>query len=115
MMLWGGSMKYDINKMYTIDGYSKLKVSISQTGSKAMIREKGEDEATLRQGYRIVIEGETIGYGNHNQSEHDLLVETLKQERYSHLAYKEAYNDLLRKLASIGLVQVSESELDDRF
>lgn len=101
-------MKYDINGIYSTK--NDLEVKINQTGSRAMIREKGQEKATPRQGFRVICGGETVGYGDWNQTEHDLLCEVIKKERYAHLAYKEAYYDLLQKLASIGFVQREEEE-----
>lgn len=105
-------MKYDINNIYGTN--NTLEVTVNQTGSKAMIREQGEEKATIRQGYRVMVSGETVGYGEWNKSERDLLLDVIKRERYAHLAYKELYYDLLRKLASIGLVQASEDEAKGR-
>lgn len=100
------TLKYDINGIYSTK--NNLEVKVNQTGSRAMIRSKDEDKATPRQGFRVVVSGETVSCGAWNQSEHDLLLEVIKTERYAHLAYKEAYYDLLQKLASIGLVQRRE-------
>lgn len=107
-------LKYNKDHIYSTS--NTLEVTVSQTGSKAMIRESGEDKATMRQGYRVMVDGETIGMGDWRKSERDLLLDVIKRERYAHLAYKELYYDLLSKLASIGLVLRSEEEdeLDDR-
>lgn len=108
-------MKYNKNDIYTTN--NKLEVTVSQTGNVAMIREHGEDKATKRQGYRVVVDGETVGFGSWDKSERDLLLDVIKRERYAHLAYKELYYDLLRKLGSIGLVyrsEVDDEESDDR-
>jgi hypothetical protein len=78
-----------------------------------MIQSAGEDKGTMRQGYRVVVSGETVGYGECNTSKEELLLTTIKRERYAHLAYRELYYDLLHKLASIGLVMKEEDE-DDR-
>lgn len=101
-------MKYNINNTYTTK--NDLVVSVSQTGSKSMIRMKGEDKATLRQGYRVIVSGETISMGDWNESEQDVLFRAIKRERYAHLAYKEAYYDLLEKLASIGFSQIETED-----
>lgn len=111
-------MKYDIKDIFSTK--NNLKVKINQTGSIAMIREKGQDKFTKRQGYRILIGSdeekyETVGYGAWNESEHDLMCEVIKRERYAHLAYKEAYYDLLQKLASIGFIQKQDEEDEDIF
>jgi hypothetical protein len=100
------TLKYNKDSIYSTA--NTLEVTVNQTGSKAMIREQGQDEATMRQGYRVVVSGETVGYGEWSQSERDLLLEVIKEERYAHLAYRELYYDMLNKLASIGLVQTSE-------
>ncbi len=96
-------MKYKIDNIYSTA--NTLKVTVNQTGNKAMIREKGEDKASMRQGYRVVVEGETVGFGNWDVSERDLLLDVIKRERYAHLAYKELYYDLIAKLASIGFIK----------
>lgn len=106
-------MKYDINAIFSVK--NDLEVKINQTGSFAMIRKKGEEKATRRQGYRVLVGGETVGYGGWDQSEHELMCQVIKRERYAHLAYKEAYYDLLKKLASIGFIQESECECDDEY
>lgn len=103
-------MKYNINYIFSTN--NKLVVSVNQTGSKAMIQEKGQDKATLRQGYRVVVSGETVAMGDWNESEQDVLFSAIKRERYAHLAYREAYYDLLQKLASIGFSQI-ETEDDE--
>jgi len=106
-------MNYNIDDIYSTS--NTLKVTISQTGSRAMVREQGQTKATPKQGYRVIVNGDTVGYGDYNQSERDLLLEVIKKERYAHLAYKQAYNDLLGKLASIGLVVANgDDDLDDR-
>lgn len=107
--------KLKYNKDHTYSTSNTLEVIVSQTGSKAMIREQGQDKATMRQGYRVVVDGDTRAMGNWNESKEEILLNAIKYERYAHLAYKELYYDLLNRLASIGLVQASEEdELDDR-
>jgi hypothetical protein len=103
-------MKYDINAIFSTK--NNLEVVINQTGSFAMIRKKGEEKATRRQGFRVLVDGETVGYGGWEQSEHELMCDVIKRERYAHLAYKEAYYDLLNKLSSIGFVRREEEEDD---
>lgn len=106
-------MKYNKDHIYSTG--NTLKVTVSQTGSKAMIREQGQDKATLRQGYRVQVDGETIAIGDWHESEQDVMLKAIRYESYAHLAYRELYNDLLNRLASIGLIQTSEDEeLDDR-
>lgn len=95
--------KYDINSIYTTN--NNIKITVTQSGSKAMIREKNQDKATLRQGFRVMADNDTLICGDWNMSERDLLLDALRYERYSNLAYKELYFDLIEKLASIGLVQ----------
>jgi hypothetical protein len=108
------ALKYNVDHTYSTS--NTLEVTVSQTGSTAMVRERGQDVATKRTGYRVVANGETIGYGSWNQTERELLIETIKTERYARLAYEELYRDLLSRLASIGLVERSneDNELDDR-
>jgi hypothetical protein len=101
-------VKYDINAIYSTK--NDLEIKINQTGKKATIRDKGQENATSRQGFRVICGDETIGYGDWNQTEHDLLCETIKTERYAHLAYKEAYYDLLQKLSSIGFIQKNDDD-----
>ena len=79
-------MKYNLDSVYSTN--NKLEVVVSQTGSKSMIREKHQDEFTMRQGYRVVVSGETVGFGDWNTSETDLLKDVIKRQRYAHLAYK---------------------------
>lgn len=106
-------LKYNIDHIYSTS--NKLEVTVSQTGVKLRIREQGQDNAAIRRGYRVVVSGETISYGDWNKSERDLLLETIKREKYAHEAYKELYYDLLKRLASIGLIQArDEDQLDDR-
>ena len=111
-------MKYDINHVY--DSKNTVKVTTSQTGSKAMIREKGEENATLRQGFRVSVEFEgekdTVWCGDWQENEIDSLKNAVKYEYYKAKAYRELYFDLVQKLNSIGLVFKSEAEdFDDRF
>jgi hypothetical protein len=106
-------MKYNKDDIYSTA--NTIKISVTQTGSTAIIKEKHETEFTKRQGYRVMADNETIGFGPWDMSRDDLLLETLKKERYAHLAYKELYYDLLKKLGSIGLVLASEEEQDERF
>lgn len=105
-------LKYNKDHIYSTS--NTLEVKVSQTGSKASVKYKGETEYTIRQGYRVMVDGETVGMGDYSKSEHDLLLDVIKRERYAHLAYRELYYDLLKKLASIGLVQVSEKEEEGR-
>lgn len=105
-------MKYNKDHIYSTS--NTLKVTVSQTGPKTMIREKGEDKATMRQGYRVMVDGDCRAMGDWNESKEEVMMKAIKYERYAHLAYRELYYDLLSKLASIGLVQVSEDESDDR-
>ena len=106
-------MKYNINSIHSTS--NDLKVTVNKTGSKAMIRERGEEKATLRQGYRVIVGGETVGYGSWDKSERDLLLDVIKTERYAHLAYRERYYDLIQKLASIGFVIPTDELVNDRF
>ena len=106
-------MKYDINAIFSTK--NNLEVKINQTGSFAMIKKKGEDKATKRQGFRVLAGGETVGYGGWDESEHELMCRVIKRERYAHLAYKEAYYDLLSKLESIGFTQKIANEDDREF
>lgn len=105
-------MKYNKDHIYTTA--NTLEVTVSQTGSKAMIKLKGETEYTMRQGYRVTVDGDTRAMGDWNETKEEVMMKAIKYERYAHLAYKELYYDLLRKLASIGLVKASEDESDDR-
>jgi len=98
--------KYNIDKIYTND--NKIKITIDQTGSKAMIRLKDENKATLRQGFRVRADDNTIIMGDWRESREDLLIRALKREVYAKLAYKEAYYDLLQKLSSIGFILKSD-------
>lgn len=107
-------MKYNIDHIYSTN--NTFKVTIDDKGDKAMIREKGQNEATLRQGYRVLIDGKVASLGHWNKSKDETLCEVIKREHYAHLAYRELYYDLLTKLDSIGLVLKSDSEeYDDRF
>lgn len=110
-------MKYDIDYVYSTK--NTVNVTTSQTGSKAMILEKGKDIATLKQGFRVSIEFEgkhdTICCGKWNESEKDVLLKAVKYEYYKAKAYQELYYNLVQKLNSIGLVFASEiEELDER-
>ena len=78
-----------------------------------MVRFKDEEKATMRQGFRIRADGETIKYGDYIETKEDCFVDALKRERYAHLAYKEMYFELIGKLNSIGLVLTSGDESDD--
>lgn len=102
--------KLKYNKDHIFSTANKLVVTIDQTGTKAWIREQGQSEATLRQGYRVRVDGETIATGDWHQSEYEVLLETIKRERYAHLAYKELYYDLVNKLASIGFYEADEDD-----
>lgn len=109
-------MKYNKDSIYST-AYStanNLEITVSQTGSKAMIREQGQDKAIMRQGYRVLASGECICMGEWHEKEKDVLLKAIKYERYAHLAYRELYHDLINKLASIGLV-IKENENDDIF
>lgn len=107
-------MKYNKDNIYSTG--NTLEVTVNQTGSKAMIREAGQEKATMRQGFRVIVSGETVGMGAWDKSERDLLLDVIKRERYAHLAYKELYYTLIGKLASIGFVMRSEEdESDNRF
>jgi len=111
-------MKY--NKDYIYSTKNTVKITTNQTGSKAMIREEGQNKSTLRQGYRVVAEfegeKETLVMGEWNMDERACLLHAVKREYYAKQAYKEAYYDLLTKLRSIGLIHESEIEdYDDRF
>jgi hypothetical protein len=101
-------MKYDIDKIYSTG--NKLEVIVNQTGSTAMIREKGQDEVTRRQGYRVVVNGDTRAIGRWNESREEVLLKAIKYESYAHLAYKELYYDLIQKLASIGFTTKEDSD-----
>ena len=108
-------MKYNKDHIYSTK--NTVKVTTSQTGSKAMIREKGQSEATLRQGFRVSVEFEgehdTVVFGEWNETEKDVILEAVKREYYKAKAYQELYHDLLQKLNSIGLVLASEIEEND--
>lgn len=106
-------MKYNVNSIYSTS--NMIKITVNQTGSKAMIRAKDQDKATMHQGFRVMADADTIGYGEWNTSERDLLLEVIKRERYARLAYTELYNDLIRRLNSIGLIQVPEEDNDDEY
>jgi hypothetical protein len=71
-----------------------------------MILEKGKNRAQAMQGFRVSVSGETIVCGEYNSSEVDVLLKAVKYERYAHLTYKEAYFDIIKKLASIGFSQI---------
>lgn len=110
-------MKYDKDAIYSTR--NTVKITTAQTGSKAMIQEKGQDQATMRQGFRVIAEyegeKETLVMGEWNMDERTCLLEAVKREYYAKQAYKELYYDLLHKLNSIGFVQASEIEdYDDR-
>lgn len=107
-------MKYDKDSIYSTN--NKLKITINQSGSKVMVREKGEIEFKERRGFRVFADNECISCTSWDVNEKDTLLDTIKRERYAHLAYKELYYDLLQKLRSIGFIQESEiEEIDDRF
>lgn len=111
-------MKYDKDAIYSTR--NTVKITTAQTGSKARIREKGQDEATIRQGYRVIAEyegeKEILVMGEWNMDERACLLEAVKREYYAKQAYKELYYDLLQKLNSIGLIHKSEiDDYDDRF
>lgn len=105
------SKKYNIDDIYSTK--NQIKITIDQTGTKAMIRFKDEEKATLRQGFRVRADGETLKMGDYNESEKDCLMDALKRERYAHLAYRQMYFDLIDKLNSIGLVLTSGDESND--
>lgn len=105
--------KYDIDAIYSTR--NQIKITTEQSGSKAMIREKGQDKATIRQGFRVFADDECIKMGQWDKSERDLLLDTIKTEYYAKQAYKEAYYDLLQKIRSIGFVPEEENENDVRF
>ena len=106
-------MKYKISSIYSTE--NKIKITTAQTGSKAMIREAGQDKATLRLGFRVMADNKTLMCGEWNKSERELLLDVIKYERYARLTYEELYYDLLGKLESIGFSQKSDSEDDCRF
>lgn len=111
-------MKYNKDHIWTTK--NTVKITTSQNGSKAMIREAGEEKATLRQGFRVIAEYEgkqdSIIVGEWNMDERACLLEAVKREYYAKQAYKELYYDLLQKLNSIGFVHKSEIEdFDERF
>lgn len=67
-------------------------------------------KATLRQGYRVCADNETLVYGNFDETENEVLVKAIKYERYAHLAYKAMYYELVSKLNSVGLILVTDLE-----
>lgn len=105
-------MKYNIKDTFTTR--NTLVVKVDQKGSKAMIRERGQDCAKLKQGYRVMVSDECIVLGSYDSTETSVLLEAVKRERYAHIAYKEAYYDLIQKFASIGFSQIETKDEDDR-
>jgi hypothetical protein len=98
------------NKDYIYTTKNTIKITVNQTGTKSMIREQGQDKATMRQGFIVIADNECINMGDWNETENQLLLDTIKQERYAHLAYKEAYYDLLQQLESIGFFTKEEED-----